>query len=82
MMTCMKGDCIRGESAANIEELLGPIGVGRILLGRRRLPKEVLLDIVAAKIAVKWPSAVFWSVHGSSAGKLTDMLAVHPQQDV
>lgn len=74
-----EGACIRGTPAANVAELLGPGGVGRILLGRRRLPKEGLLDAVAAEIAVQRPQAVFWRLREVPAESLAAYVAARPQ---
>ena len=37
------GSCIRGEPAEGLKELFGPGGVGKCILGERRIPKEEAL---------------------------------------
>ena len=49
------GICIRGEQAGNVSELLGPDGIGKVLLGARRVPQEELSRSVAGMISQLFP---------------------------
>ncbi len=47
--------CIRGYASANVDSLLSEDGAGKMLLGERRVPKEELLDAVAALLEERFP---------------------------
>lgn len=54
--------CIRGHASANVNSLLSEDGRGRMLLGERRIPKEDLLDAVAAILAERFPDRPLYRV--------------------
>ncbi len=51
----MDANCIRGDSAANLGTLLSKEGIGKILLGKRRVPKEELISEVGRMISERYP---------------------------
>lgn len=51
----MTEECIRGDPAASVRELLSEGGVGKILLGRRRVPKERVMEETAERISSEFP---------------------------
>ncbi len=51
----MDANCIRGNSPANLGALLSEDGVGKILLGERRVPKEELIEEVGRMMSERYP---------------------------
>ncbi len=61
------GSCIRGDSAANLTALMAPDGVGKIMLGQRRLGHAALLDAAAAELAAEQPGLKIYEIRGPAA---------------